>query len=287
MRIGGGKANVTEAPDPQPITARPGDRSFGALGRMVTRQLRFPNRASFAADGVIVLGVFTAWSPVGPEGLIGLWVAGLVASLADVGIPLLLMGQRMRLAIAAETFRNERVRRDWRARTGEFRQPRTPGAAQLWLEKHPPSEAIAAEIPWIHLLAGDPGSARAALERLPTPTAAARFEKAELRWDVDFSTGMTTDLTQLRSAAAEIEDPDDRTFAEAEVAHLEARVALAEDRDWLAPLAHFGQLLPGRGYRSLLLRDYAWQRSRRNLLLLPVLLLLTLAHLLNLNVLMG
>ena len=88
---------------------------------------------------------------------------------------------------------------------------------------------------WLAILELD--RARSAADAIPDATPRGRFDRAATRWLADFIGGTTRSLEPIERLIEMIPDGDDRVEASALTALNQARVALAEARDWRSPLA--------------------------------------------------
>ena len=132
--------------------------------------------------------------------------------------------------------------------------PRDERSIRAFLSSAPetPETALERFGMWLAILEID--RARAVADAIPDATLRGRFDRVAARWLVDFVAGTTQSLEPLERLLLMIPDGDDRLEASAWNALGHARVALAEGRDWRAPLASMRRDLgdePHRIYRRV------------------------------------
>lgn len=242
-RTGGGRGRGGGRPRQPPVEVGiPAERQVGALAVAFRRAIRTPFIIANTTGGVVAFAiVVVAGQPsIAAPLLVRLPVAvGSFAVIACALLPLLVRG---RLRAGLESFawigRWDALR--WTQTTG-VKPLAAPEAARDWLEAEPmrgdaaPLVRLARIEPL--LIVGDVVSARRIAAGLPTGSPWNRFETLYQRAFIEFTDGARVDRRPLRAAASVLKDPEERLRAEAFIALGEARVALADGRDWLEPLA--------------------------------------------------
>lgn len=167
------------------------------------------------------------------------WSLAFALSVPVVGATLYAYWQPRRLRMAAQAYlwMAWRAEDRWAEVMGTRPVPRDEPAIRRTLASVPATPETAGERCglWIALLETD--NARAAAAEMPDLTGLDRFARTGALWLIDFTEGSSAPLAQLETLADALSDPDDRIGAAASVAVNRARVAIAEDRDWQAPLA--------------------------------------------------
>jgi hypothetical protein len=143
--------------------------------------------------------------------------------------------------------------------------PRRPEAMRAFLDATTVEPATAGEIATIWLALGDLDTARDVLASMPETTDLERHQKRTTTWLVDFVGGIDGPLDPLVADAATIADDAHRLEAQVELAIAAARVAIAQGRDWIAPMASVRALL-GQAPSDVLWR-FAFPGALRTMLL--------------------
>jgi hypothetical protein len=223
------------------------------------------NRALLVGCGVTVV-VVAALVLAGVGDRLG-WVSpfALAAGGALVGVvvAILVLPRRIRRAFEAYSWQGHAEVERFKERTGGP-VPTKVDTMERWLAANPATPAM--RLPRIEILAflGRFGQAREELDVAIAASSDAdadtRFELASLRQYIDWLELGSTDLTALRTAAADLPQGSAmRLSAEVTLAVCEARIRLVDgDPNWTAPLEAVRPTLGSAPWRATL-RDTWWQ----------------------------
>jgi hypothetical protein len=147
-----------------------------------------------------------------------------------------------------------------RAATGSDYTPTSPAAARRWLLQHAETEADRWFRVQVRLIAGDTDGAQETVARMSEADPQARWLKAEAAALTALSVSGDVDLVALRAAAETLEG-EARLGAEADIAVIESRIAVARGGDWRQPLAALRDRI-GPAADGILWRAYGMRRIR-------------------------
>ena len=157
-----------------------------------------------------------------------------------------------------------RAESHWHALFGDLPVPRTPRAMRSFVDGTPETPQTAGERFGILMALGELDAARRVIGQMPESSPRERHMRSTARWLVDFIDERDGPLEPLRMSAETIDDPAERLEAEVELAVSEARIALAADGDWMAPLAAIRERLGPEPSR--ILWQFAWRPAFRLIL---------------------
>lgn len=215
---------------------------FGALAAVVTGEVqRRSNRAFLLALGAGLLATFALGASVLPTEITSNLLVSYGVFLGAFGLTLLALlyaqfGGQFGDALAVAGWARLEAEDRWR-RLGAGRIPRSPAEATAWLQQHGDLTTLQPQRLSAHLMAGDLAGARGALATYPLATPYERFDAVNDRWFLDFMDGELPPLDEVETMAAALQDADERRQAIVATATLRAHAAVAENRDWVAPVA--------------------------------------------------
>ena len=182
--------------------------------------------------------------------LLGVWTVAAIR----------LLPADLRPAFEVFTWAGERGLAALRAATGSEYTPTSPAAARRWLLEHRDTEADRWFRVQVQLIAGDLDGAQDTVTRMSEEDPDARWLKAEAAALTALSVSGDPDLHALRAAARALEG-EARLGADADVAIIESRTALARGADWREPLAALRGRI-GAAADGILWRGYGVRRLR-------------------------
>ena len=215
---------------------------FSALAAVVTSEVQRRSRRAFLlAVGAALLASFALGASVLPTEITANLLVSYAVFLGAFALALLALlyrqfGGEFGDALAVAGWARLEAEDRWR-RLGAGRIPRTPAEATAWLQQHDDPTTLQQQRLSAQLVAGDLVTVRVGLATYPMDTPYERFDAANDRWFLDFMDGELPPLADLEAMAAALRDPAERRQAIVATATLRAHAAVADGRDWVAPVA--------------------------------------------------
>ena len=239
---------------------------FGALAAVVTGDVKRRSNGFLLALGAGLLASFALGASVLPTEITSNLLVSYGVFLGAVGAALLALlyrqfGGEFGDALAVAGWARLEAEDRWR-RLGAGRIPRSPAEATAWHRQHADPTTLQEQRLSAYLMADDPAGARAALAAYPMTTPYERFDAVNDRWLLDFTDGELPPLDEVEAMAAALQDPGERRQAIVATATLRAHVAVAEGRDWAAPVAavraEVGEAASGIIWARYILPAWTW-----------------------------